>query len=148
MRVVLSLVAAIGLFAAGCSQAPEGTTEVTGASHDHEHISLCVGCGHAKGTDACCAEGAEKCTECSLAKGSPACCNDLIVDGKAKDLCGDCGHVAHGDNCNKYCAEGAEGGERCADCKWAKGSPACCKIKKPADEDTAETADTDEAAAS
>ena len=37
-------------------------------------VTLCGKCGHVKGTEVCCQEGADTCGKCELAKGSPGCC--------------------------------------------------------------------------
>ena len=82
----------------------------------------CGLCGEVKGTDKCCAEGAEKC-ECGMQKGSALCCVELSDDAKGKDMCASCGHVAdEGHECDADC-------EKCTDCGLHKGSPLCCKVK-------------------
>ncbi len=94
--------------------------EVTPASASADEVFLCGGCGQIKGSDTCCAEGAEKCDKCELAKGSPGCC--VIASGDDVKLCKDCGQVAGGDAC---CDESAE---KCGECGLAEGSPGCCKL--------------------
>ncbi len=81
----------------------------------------CGSCGQAKGSEACCAEGAEKCGECALAKGSPLCCK-VPAELAGKDFCGKCGQAAGSEDCCK------EGAEMCVDCGLAKGAPLCCKL--------------------
>ena len=84
-------------------------------------IALCGGCGHIKGSDACCAEDAAVCDGCGLAKGSPGCCN--MTKGEDVALCTGCGHIKGSEAC---CAEGAV---ICEKCGMAAGSPGCCKIE-------------------
>ena len=71
---LLALVAVVSL---GCSKAtpPVATTapaEVTKVNY--APASLCGKCGEIKGTEACCAEGADVCSKCNLHKGAPGCC--------------------------------------------------------------------------
>ena len=118
MLTVLSLVAMTSL---GCGQAttPEPTdlTKVL-----YRPGTLCGNCGQLKGTETCCAEGAEVCSKCSLHKGAPGCCK--MEKGANVTLCGACGEIKGGAAC---CAEGAEA---CAKCKLNKGAPGCCKLER------------------
>ncbi len=135
-KISLVMLAIVAVAAWGCGQAEEGgkaadtnTDEVAQGEHGHphgegeEHAVLCGGCGQAKGSDECCAEGAEKCSECELHKGSPLCCVKIPEDMKGKDFC-KCGWSKGHENC---CAEDVES---CGDCGKQKGSPLCCQIKK------------------
>ena len=121
-------VAAMAMFSmTGCggeSSSPVGTS-AAGAAEVDATVTICGGCGQEKGSDSCCAEGAEKCSECSLAKGSPGCCK--LTSGEDSELCRKCGQVAGGDGCCK------DGAEKCDDCGLTKGSPGCCKIEPLAD---------------
>lgn len=91
-------------------------------------LTLCGACGEEKGSQTCCAEGAEVCTECALHKGSPGCCK--IEKGEDVTLCSGCGEAKGSEAC---CAEGAE----ICDCGFHKGSPAC-KLKKAEEETDSE----------
>jgi len=95
-------VAIVSVLCWGCTSnvTPESSANATSAQTDgHEHATLCGGCGHDKGTEACCAEGAEECGDCGLSKGSKLCCVELSADAKGKDLCGSCGHVDGSESC-------------------------------------------------
>ncbi len=122
---VFSIVALLGLVVWGCGQAttpdadPEAGKATQGAAETAAAF-LCGGCGQIKGSQDCCAEGAETCAKCGLAKGAPGCCK--IEKGTNTELCTKCGQIKGADDC---CAEGAE---TCAKCGLAKGSPGCCKI--------------------
>ncbi len=122
---VFSIVALLGLVVSGCGQPttsdadPEADNATQGAA-DTAAVFLCGDCGQIKGSDVCCAEGAETCEKCGLAKGAPGCCK--IEKGTNTELCTKCGQIKGSDVC---CAEGAE---TCAKCDLAKGSPGCCKI--------------------
>ena len=108
--------------AGGSAGACCGTPDAEGCCASKKGVFLCGGCGQVKGSDVCCAEGAEKCDKCGLTKGSPGCCK--IEKGTDTKLCSKCGQIKGSDAC---CAEGAE---KCDKCGLAKGSPGCCKIKK------------------
>ena len=85
--------------------------------------TLCGKCGEVKGSDNCCAAGAETCSGCGLHAGAPLRCAHLPEDAAGKDICQACGHVAEeGHACDSDC-------EKCADCGMHKGAPACCKVK-------------------
>lgn len=121
--------AAMAILAIACCGCTSSTNETTSTATTPEatagadaHAKLCGSCGVDKGTEACCAEGAEKCAGCGLTSGSTLCCVELDEAAAGKDLCKSCGHVAGTEDC---CAEGAE---KC-DCGMAKGSPLCCKLK-------------------
>lgn len=113
-----SLVAVISL---GCgeSTAPEPTdlTKVL-----YRPGTLCGDCGQLKGSEACCAEGAEVCSKCSLQKGAPGCCK--MTKGTNVTLCAGCGEIKGSEAC---CAEGAEA---CSKCQLHQGAPGCCKLEK------------------
>ncbi len=68
MTRLLCVVALAGLLT-GCqaTETAQADTVSLGA------VSLCNGCGHVKGTDACCAGDAAVCA-CGLHKGSIGCC--------------------------------------------------------------------------
>ena len=104
-------------------QAPKTDGEVKLVS-----LAYCGKCGHQKGSELCCKEGAAKCEKCGLAEGSKLCCVKLSADAKGKDLCGKCGHVEGTEICCKKDAQ------KCEKCGLANGSPLCCKLtKKDAD---------------
>jgi len=77
LLTALSLAAVISL---GCSKAtpPADLTKVL-----YESGTLCGSCGELKGTEACCAEGAEACSKCQLNKGAPGCCKLKKIDADA-----------------------------------------------------------------
>ena len=121
LMMFLPVLALSGLMLTGCNKPadapPEGTTNVSA------DVSLCGECGQVKGSEACCAEGAETCEGCQFCKGSPACCKaskDDVADGSIT-LCGKCGQVKGSDTCCK------EDAEVCEKCKLHKGSPGCCQ---------------------
>ena len=121
MKKAMTLVLALGLvtfMAGGCESAHEHD------GHDHgteAAITLCGGCGHVKGTEACCADGATTCAGCSLHKGSPGCCK--ITKGTDAALCG-CGAVKGSDQCCNASLV------KCAGCGKIKGTPGCCAGSK------------------
>ncbi len=122
---VFSIVALLGLAVWGCGQTttPDADLEADKATQgatETAAVFLCGDCGQIKGSDDCCAEGAETCEKCGLATGAPGCCK--IKKGTNVELCTACGQIKGSDAC---CAEGAE---TCAKCSLAKGSPGCCKI--------------------
>ncbi len=84
-------------------------------------VSYCA-CGEIKGSDNCCADGAEKC-ECGKIAGSPLCCVEIPDDLKDQDFCA-CGWAKGSENC---CSKD---GEVCEACGMHKGSTLCCKIVK------------------
>ena len=114
----LSLVTVMSL---GCGEAttpePIDLTKVL-----YRPGTLCGECGQMKGSEACCAEGAELCTKCSLQKGAPGCCK--MEKGSNVTLCAACGEIKGTAAC---CAEGAAA---CSKCKLNKGAPGCCKLEK------------------
>jgi|GEM_PF-1889179 hypothetical protein len=137
---LFSLVAMVSIVAWGCTP-PEGDDNANGTTASVDQVVaavFCGKCGHAKGTEQCCAEDGEACAACGMHKGSSLCCVELADDAKGKDLCGKCGQVAGTDAC---CAEGAKA---CAACGLHKGSPLCCKLNKAeeaVEETTAEPAE-------
>jgi len=140
MKVFSLILVLTALVAAGCNRSSTEETpslDVTQAVHD---IVLCGDCGQVKGTDLCCADGAEVCEKCGLQSGAPGCCK--IEQGTNVTLCSSCGQIKGTDVC---CLEGAT---VCADCGWHKGSPACCKIEKPAADDSASDSAEDSVPAS
>ena len=143
MRTIIGLAVALSLgmiLAVGCDTSGKPPADVGGltggdaagkccdspeakgcCAAKKDPLALCGGCGQIKGSDVCCAEGADKCPKCELVKGSPGCCK--IEKGSDAKLCTKCGQIVGSDKC---CAEGAE---KCPKCNLAKGSPGCCKVK-------------------
>lgn len=137
MKRLFSLTVAIAfvsIMAWGCTKPTSSPAPSSNASAqaDHEGHDLdtttlavsayCGKCGEVKGSDACCAEGAESCDKCGLHKGSTLCCVTLDEAAVGKDLCALCGQIAGSETC---CDQDAE---KCPDCGLAKGSPLCCKL--------------------
>ena len=141
-HIVGILVVALAVFAWGCGSQQETQVAHTQEGGASEATVYCGKCGHAKGTDQCCAEGAEVCTKCNLHKGSALCCK-VQGDAAGKDLCGKCGQVAGSEKC---CAKDAE---VCEHCKLHKGSALCCKLTEQSPSadpnNTAERESTDDA---
>ena len=132
----LLLASIIALVAFGC--APSDTTDTATdtpaadssdstaeADHDDHATLLCGTCGHEKGSDSCCADGAETC-ECGKHKGSELCCVELSEDAAGKDICTGCG-VAVGADEHHHCDATAE---KCEKCGLNAGSTGCCKLNK------------------
>ena len=129
--LMLALMFAVWTIGCAPSDTTESTDEVpavetgeeTAEAHPEHHTLLCGKCGHEKGTESCCAEGAETCEKCGLHAGSKLCCAELSEDAAGKDICSGCGHVAEGHHhCDENC-------EKCESCGMHAGSPACCKLK-------------------
>ena len=132
MKTLLALVVATTMLAVGCGESdPVVVPGATPAS-----IILCKDCGEVKGSEACCAEGAEVC-DCGFHHGSPACCK-LEKTGEDIVVCGKCGEVEGSDKC---CADGAE---ICMHCDKHKDSPGCCIDKKEDPSQASEQPATDE----
>ena len=86
-------------------------------------LALCTTCGEIKGTEKCCAEGAEKCAACSKNKGSVGCCLDV----KEQALCAKCGEIEGSAKC------GVKDAVKCEKCGKNKGAPGCCNDLKKLD---------------
>jgi len=128
----LALLSIAVLFTVGCGETPSDVPGVSAPavmSAAYQSATLCGKCGQVKGSESCCAEGAETCEACKLAKGAPGCCK--IEAGSDAVLCAGCGQVKGSETC---CAEGAE---KCAKCGLAKGAPGCCVLEKVAAEEEA-----------
>ncbi len=116
MTRLLCVVALAGLLT-GCqaTETAQADTVSLGA------VSLCNGCGHVKGTDACCAADAAVCA-CGLHKGSIGCCKIEAGGTETVMICTSCGEFKGSAQC---CMDAAA---ICAGCGLHKGSPACCKL--------------------
>ena len=118
-RFALCIATLCLLFVVGCqssdkSDAAEGSDVSMGA------LAVCNGCGYAKGTAKCCADGQVTCTGCGFSKGSIACC--VVEKGDEVYVCVKCGQFKGTSACCDPYAT------KCAGCGLAKGSPACCKL--------------------
>lgn len=113
---------------AGC-----GEEEVVGIPHTHQadfEVTLCGLCGHVKGSDKCCKEGATVCPICGLNKGSILCCSTAINGRRDAILCKKCGEKVFSKTCCK------DGFKICPKCGLHKDSPGCCKIDRVVADDT------------
>jgi hypothetical protein len=123
--LVLACFAALLTAVGGCAK-----EEYVGIPHEHHpdaEVTFCGYCGHLKGSENCCkegAEGAELCPNCGLHKGSFLCCSPVLSGRRDVVLCRKCGEVAFGEKCCK------PGPALCAKCGLHRGSPGCCKIEK------------------
>lgn len=113
---VILVMGVAGLFLAGCGEQVDSSSGAALTA-----VKLCEGCGHVKGSDQCCAPGAQKCG-CGMAKGSPGCCKHFDFSKGDVALCTKCGQVKGTESC---CVAEAT---QCSKCGLAKGSPGCCKI--------------------
>jgi len=145
MLAACSLLVLAIVVSPGCSESPTTESGPAATKVLYKSATLCGACGQIKGSEACCAEGAEKCAGCSLHKGAPGCCK--MEAGTEATLCAGCGQIKGSTDC---CADGAE---VCAACGLHKGAPGCCKLEKiaagaedalPLEEEKTDSIDKDE----
>ncbi|QDU53945.1 hypothetical protein [Aeoliella mucimassa] len=117
MKSLFALIAVTTLLATGCGESTTIDPSSTATAAPVEAVVLCKDCGQVKGSEACCAEGAEMC-DCGFHHGSPACCK-LEKSGEDITLCTKCGQAEGSEKC---CAEGAD---LCPLCGLQVGSPGC-----------------------
>jgi hypothetical protein len=140
--IILSvgLLALVGCTPAEDKKAPADSSKTDGKTSQLDTTTTlatlyCGACGEAKGSENCCATGAETCATCGLHAGSALCC---VVEGdlKGKDICAKCGHIAGSTDCCN------PDHEKCAKCGLDTDSPLHCKLTTAASTSGSEAAAT------